>query len=177
MNLRYLLLAPALGLSSLFTACETDRVVYTSSGPGYDYDDTDFYYQGSAPYSRSYGVLVLRDGGYYYNRGGHYYAYTRHTGHRGGYDHRRSDGNYNRDRVVTNNAYRNDRVDVRTQPSARYSTTNRVQTGGYHGTATRTNVNVQRPGVSATTRAGGQPTVEVKKGKHAHDHDRDHDRD
>jgi hypothetical protein len=176
MNLRYLLLAPALGLSSLFTACETTTVAY-ESGPAYaDYDDTDFYYVSGSPYSHRYGVLVLRDGGYYYSRGGRYYAYSRHGYHHDHDNYRRHDS----DRVVYNNTTYNNtyrRTDVRTQPSAHYSTTNRA--GGYHGTtpATRTNVNVQRTGVSTNTkvRAGAQPAaVQVKKGKHGdHDHDRD----
>jgi hypothetical protein len=203
MNLRYLLLLPALGLSTLFTACETtydsDRVVYTDYGPGYDYDDTDFYYVSGAPYSRVYGRLVLRDGGYYYSRGGRYYTYTRH--HRGDYSRRHYDRDHDhdrdRDRVVYNNTYRNDRdrvtynntyrsnrVDVRSQPSTRTTTTR--SGGGYYGGASRTNVNVQRSGVSATTRTApgasaqarvrtsGPSHVEVKKGAHR-DGDRDRD--
>lgn len=186
MNLRHLLLVPALGLSSLFTACETTEVVY-NDGPGYGYDDTDFYYASGAPYSHRYGVLVVRDGGYYYNRGGRYYAYNRHGYHRDHDNYRRNDHDHDRDRDrVTYNSrtYNNTYRTTQTQPSARYSTTNRVQ-GGYHGTntAARTNVNVQRGGVTATNaqyrpRNGGpQQTVQVKNGKHGkHDgHNRDRD--
>lgn len=72
---------------------------YADYGPDYgpaDYgvDDDDFYYVGGQPYSRSYGVLVLRDGGYYYRHGGGYVVYNRARGHygRGGAVRGRYDG-------------------------------------------------------------------------------------
>src|SRR4051812_20791763 len=103
MNLRSLIIVPALGVAALLTACETTesrRVVYASDyGPGYDYDDTDFYYVSGVPYSRSYGRLVVRDGGYYYGSAGRYYTYNRARHHVDG--GRRYEG----DRV----AYRSDR--------------------------------------------------------------------
>ena len=49
-----------------FTACDDDYG-YHDDRPGYYADaydsDADFYYVESRPYSRSYGPLILRDGG------------------------------------------------------------------------------------------------------------------
>jgi hypothetical protein len=86
------------GLGTLFfTGCADDqdyayrgRPAYYDGGPGPGYDDgggVDFYYQGGVPYSREYGVLVVRDGGYYYRHGDRYEVYNRpaRAHYRGGY--------------------------------------------------------------------------------------------
>ena len=71
------------------TACDEeygyydDRPGYYADHPGYYAEasgpSVDFYYVESRPYSRSYGPLYLRDGNYYYSRGGSYVVYDRPT--------------------------------------------------------------------------------------------------
>jgi hypothetical protein len=74
-----------LAASSLFlggcVAPEYASVSYSSGYPDGYYGDNyaDFYYTGRSPYSRSYGPLYYRDGGYYYMRGGSYVIYSRPT--------------------------------------------------------------------------------------------------
>jgi hypothetical protein len=82
---KLLLLVPA-ALAGLFlSGCAEDsydRGYAYDDRPGY-YDDSgggvDFVFQGDRPYSRSYGPLFLRDGQYYYSRGGEYVVYDRPT--------------------------------------------------------------------------------------------------
>ncbi len=82
---KLILFAPA-ALAGLFlTGCAEDgydRGYAYNDRPGY-YDEgnvgVDFVYEGDRPYSRSYGPLFLRDGNYYYSRGGEYVVYDRPT--------------------------------------------------------------------------------------------------
>lgn len=106
-----LLVLAVAGLGSFFfTGCADDeqyatyrgRPAYYDEGPGPEYYDTgyadegdDFYYVGGVPYSHSFGVLVFRDGGYYYRHGGGYVRYERHGHHRGnGNDRYYANGKY-----------------------------------------------------------------------------------
>lgn len=82
---KLILLVPA-ALAALFlSGCAEDgydRGYAYDDRPGY-YDDSggsvDFVFEGDRPYSRSYGPLFLRDGQYYYSRGGEYVVYDRPT--------------------------------------------------------------------------------------------------
>jgi hypothetical protein len=82
---KFILLVPA-ALAGLFlSGCAEDgydRGYAYNDRPGY-YDDSgggvDFVFEGDRPYSRSYGPLILRDGQYYYSRGGEYVVYDRPT--------------------------------------------------------------------------------------------------
>jgi hypothetical protein len=82
---KFLLLVPA-ALAGLFlSGCAEDgydRGYAYNDRPGY-YDDSgggvDFVFEGDRPYSRSYGPLFLRDGSYYYSRGGEDVIYDRPT--------------------------------------------------------------------------------------------------
>jgi hypothetical protein len=171
----------------MLAGCESGphRVVVSSGG---DYDDTDFYYTGGAPYSRTYGVLVLRDGGYYYNRGGNYYRYERHHhggayagGYHGDREVRRVDNvrNVENVRTVNNVNYRNETV--RNDRAVR---NDRVVADHRRAGAQTTQVNAQRtapPGARAQVRtpagtrtvtaAPGQPTVVHKKKVEKPEHD------
>src|SRR5215211_5399446 len=92
---KFTLLLPALLSAAMLTGCVEDGtyrgdVAYHGGGgyydDGYDSGDVDFVYVESRPYSRSYGPLYYRNGGYYYSRGGEYYVYDRGRGsHRGRY--------------------------------------------------------------------------------------------
>jgi hypothetical protein len=101
-----------LSLSSglLFTGCVDEDYGYYDDRPGYyaaDYGpDVDFYYVSSRPYSRSYGPLYLRDGRYYYSRGGSYVIYDRPTRVYRSTNYRV----VNRDVNVRNVRYNNERV-------------------------------------------------------------------
>ena len=77
-----LLLAPCVVAAGLLLGgCVVDddddvygeRRVYGRGG------EVDFYYTSGRPYSRAYGPLVVRDGRYYYSRGGSYVVYDRPT--------------------------------------------------------------------------------------------------
>ena len=125
---KLLLLVPA-ALAGLFlSGCAEDsydRGYAYDDRPGY-YDDSgggvDFVFEGDRPYSRSYGPLVLRDGQYYYSRGGEYVVYERPT-------------------RVSNTRYVNRNVNVR---NVTYSNTRQrsVSTGRSRGYNER-NVNVR----------------------------------
>jgi len=110
-----------------------DRPVYYSSGYN---DDVDFYYASSHPYSRSYGPLYLRDGRYYYSRGGSYVVYDRPT-------HVYRNTNYhvvNRDVNVRNVHYNNEQVVRNYNTTRNYDHYGRPAHGQYH-TAYRTTTN------------------------------------
>jgi hypothetical protein len=133
-----LLLIPAIAAMTMLTGCESDHVVYS------DYGDNDFYYVSGVPYSHSYGTLVVRDGGYYYNRGGRYYRYERHYGGGGYYA--------NRDRQVRE-VDRVHNVNTRNVTNVRNVDTRNERVvaqerGTYHGQAQRTYV--QRHGQAQT---------------------------
>jgi hypothetical protein len=65
----------------------------------------DFYYSDVHPYSRAYGPLYLRDGRYYYSRGGGYVLYDRPT-----YAYSERNRYVNREVNVSNQKYVNRRV-------------------------------------------------------------------
>ena len=112
------LFALAAGSGLFLAGCADDEYGYHDDRPGYyagDSDtDVDFYYSSSRPYSRTYGQLYLRDGGYYYSRGGRYVVYDRPT-------RVYRNTNYrvvNRDVNVRNVRYNNERI-VRDNRSGR----------------------------------------------------------
>jgi hypothetical protein len=130
-------LAAVTGL--MFSGC-ADEYGYYDDRPGYysssyDDDNVDFYYVSSHPYSRLYGELYLRDGRYYYSRGGRYVVYDRPT-------RVYRNTNYrvvNRDVNVRNVRYNNERIvrDNRSRRDSDRADFNRTRSN-------RTNVNVDR---------------------------------
>lgn len=123
------LLALTAAGSLVFTGCGSDeqdvayrgRPAYYGGGGYVDEgpDAVDFYYVGGRPYSRAYGPLVYRDGGYGYSRGGDFVIYDRgsaRSSYRGG----------NRSREVVSNDYRvrNYQVNNYNATSTRYRGTN-----------------------------------------------------
>jgi hypothetical protein len=181
---KIVLFALAAGTGLMFAGCAEDEYGYYDDRPGYyasDYDnDVDFYYVSSRPYSRSYGPLYLRDGHYYYSRGGSYVVYDRPTR----VYRNTSTRIVNRDVNVRNVRYNNERVirDNRTRRDYDRSDTNRstYNRGGfdrsdrgarsnYQQTPQRrseaTQVRVSNPGRNT------QVNVVEKKNKKKHDRD------
>lgn len=108
---------------------------YYDEGPG-----VDFYYVGERPYSRAYGPLLYRDGGYYYRHGGGYVIYDR-----GGRGRARGDYRHSRE-VVAGQGVRN-----YSTTSARYRGANVYPGGTYPGTTS------YRGTTRGTYPAGGYP--------------------
>jgi hypothetical protein len=153
----------------MFTGCGEDygyyddRPGYYASDGGYG-DDADFYYVSSRPYSRVYGELYLRDGSYYYSRGGRYVVYDRPT-------HVYRNTNYhvvNRDVNVHNVRYNDQRVvrnyDRSDYNRAHYNTTRNNSAYQYQQRHVATPA--QQVSVSNTGRHGTNvKVVETKKEK------------
>jgi hypothetical protein len=160
-------LAAVTGL--MFIGCDgeygyyDDRPGYYSSG--YD-DDVDFYYVSSHPYSRVYGQLYLRDGRYYYSRGGRYVVYDRPT-------RVYRNTNYrvvNRDVNVRNVRYNNERIvrDNRTRRDVDRSDYNRNIRANDHRGGSRNSYQQQQP--QQQRRTGRATQVSVSNAGHRGTH-------
>ena len=137
--IRSLLVLAVAGAGSLFfTGCDDRGDVVYDSRPAYyggGGDDVDFYYVGGRPYSHSYGELVFRDGGYYYNRGGTYVVYERDSARHGYYA--------NNDRSYARRDYRNQR-----ETNYRNEIGQQLLRLEYHAFPERVRWRIRRPAVS-----------------------------
>jgi hypothetical protein len=96
------LLLPLAAVSLFLGGCVAPEYAsfgYSSGRPAGYYGDSyaDFYYTGRNPYSREYGQLYYRGGGYYYMRGNTYVIYSRPTLRYSDWERRRSSRDYRRD--------------------------------------------------------------------------------